>query len=383
MAKELAKKPNKWAAKLRKEMDGAVQERGNPFDMVVRTSSPSFNRAFGKTHGLPRGYTAIFWGPWKGGKSLITKSLIADALNQDKTGESIALLFDTEYRAEAQLPTDADYAKFGIDPDRLVIVQTNSPEGVFNQMCSKVKALMQEGMPLVLVVLDSASSMLGRRTEKNYDINKQTIGDLAATLGDGMKMLLPIIRDNKIALAIITQARDEFDQWVQRRNGHKFRMQAAAGLKHLVEYFFFMEEDETSKGNTDVFKQDIRGASKKAGEKQKWRVRGKLERSSMGPSGRTFSFTFDRSLGFVDQWEEIAKMGLKSRVVEVVGNTHTFGPNSWSNGKSYYTAVRDDMELQRAITAEVLRRDTLEENTAFEEEELEEDDDAVETAEAV
>ena len=106
-----------------------------------------------------------------------------------------------------------------------------------------------------------------------------------------------------------------------------------------------------------------------SGQKQKWRVRGKLERSSMGPSGRTFSFTFDRNLGFVDQWEEIAKMGIKSRVVEVVGNSHTFGANSWANGKSYYTAVRDDMELQRAIAAEVLRRDTFEENVAFEEEE--------------
>ena len=358
-----------WMAKLKKEIDGAVQQRFNPFAKVVRTASPSFNRVFGKTHGLPQGYSAIFWGPWAGGKSLLSKSAIGTLHQEDP--EAIAVLFDTEFRSSAQLPTDEDYAKFGIDPERLLIVETNSPEDIFNQIANKFKAMIQEGCPIKLIVIDSISNMMGLREQNNADISRETIGDGAKTIGGGMRMITPVIRNPKhpVSLIVIAHARAEMDQWAQRRNGHAYRMQAAATLKHLIEYFVFIEEAVTGEANKDVFGNDIRKADgKKQGEKKKWRIRGKMEKSSFGPTGRAFCLTFDRVHGFVEQWEEIAKMALVSKVVHKDGNSHTFGEQKWPNGKAYYTAVQSDIELQRAIMAEVLRRDTEEENEDFDEE---------------
>jgi hypothetical protein len=107
-------KPNKWISKMQ-DWDGAVRKDYNPFAHVLTSQSPSLNFTFGRSHGLPLGYTLIPYGPPKGGKSVIANSFIAR--RTPTIPDAIVLKFDTEFREELQnasLMTDESI--FGIDP---------------------------------------------------------------------------------------------------------------------------------------------------------------------------------------------------------------------------------------------------------------------------
>ena len=62
---------NKWVAKLGKMTD-VVLERKDVFAHTIKTPSPSVNFIFGRTHGLPMGYSCVLYGPPKGGKSVLS-----------------------------------------------------------------------------------------------------------------------------------------------------------------------------------------------------------------------------------------------------------------------------------------------------------------------
>jgi hypothetical protein len=131
---------NKWIKMLQK-MDGAVVERKDPFKNVLRSPSPSFNFIFGKGWGLPFGYCMALYGPTKGGKSVASHMLIGHLHQTDP--EAIAIKFDTEMRADGQLD-ESGMALFGIDPERLTVVQKNSPSGVFDQIEKDIAAAYQD-----------------------------------------------------------------------------------------------------------------------------------------------------------------------------------------------------------------------------------------------
>lgn len=128
----MASNVSKWMKELRK-LDGAVQERVNPYrqDNLIKSSSPSLNWMFGHGHGLPFGQGIMLWGEPKSGKSLVTYDLIA-ALHRDYP-DAIAVKFDTEFRDDAQL-TDEEAELWGIDLDRYQPIQTNRASEVFDQI---------------------------------------------------------------------------------------------------------------------------------------------------------------------------------------------------------------------------------------------------------
>src|SRR4051812_24849259 len=108
---------NKWMAKLQK-MNGVVTERKDIFKNVIRSFSPSANFVYGRTHGLPRGYTEVLFGPPKEGKSVYSHMKIGWLHQTDP--DAIAIKIDTEFRADGQLTEEA-MRLYGIDPDRLII----------------------------------------------------------------------------------------------------------------------------------------------------------------------------------------------------------------------------------------------------------------------
>ena len=52
---------------------------------------------------------------------------------------------------------------YGIDPRRYICFQVNRPAEVFDRISKDVKALVQDGMKLKLVVIDSINGVQGRR----------------------------------------------------------------------------------------------------------------------------------------------------------------------------------------------------------------------------
>jgi hypothetical protein len=187
---------SKWMEKLAK-LDGAVQRDYDPFQHTIQSPSPSLNFVFGNTWGIPHGYSAIIYGPPKGGKSLILNSMIGQ-LHQDDP-EAIAVKFNTEMREEGQL-SNASSDMWGIDQDRYMAYNVNTPDKIFDYIAGPLKAMVDDGMKLKLIGIDSLTGILGRRTMNADTVMQQQIGDEAKTIQDGLKSILETIRHKRITL---------------------------------------------------------------------------------------------------------------------------------------------------------------------------------------
>lgn len=352
---------NKWIGKMQK-FDGAVTERKDRYKNTLKTLSPSVNYIFGKGNGLPRGYQAIFYGLPKGGKSVLSH-MFAGYLHQTDP-DAIVLKFDTEYRADTQLDSES-CQMFGIDEDRLQVIQTNSPSAVFDQIEKDVGALVQAGMPLKLIVIDSVSGIQGRREMNADSVEKQLIGDHAQTIQNGMKRILPVIRQHDIAVIVIAQARAQLDQDEVMR-GNTIKMQGAYGLQHACEYFIAVEENRTQKGRKDILGrefvdesvQDLAGRGQKTGMKIRARM---INATIGGGNGRTAEFTWNFKTGYVNRWEEIVRLargyGLVHAVPGAKSGTYAFGNKSWYGEANMLKAIEQDEALQNEIIEEFTRLD--------------------------
>src|SRR5271156_5321432 len=111
------------------ELEGAVTEYRNPHLDIIRSGSPSLNFTFGNGHGLPAGFSLLLWGPPKGGKSLVSNSMIGQ-LHQDDP-EAYVVKFNTEQREIGQL-SPAQMKNWGIDRERYLAYQVNSPDLIYD-----------------------------------------------------------------------------------------------------------------------------------------------------------------------------------------------------------------------------------------------------------
>jgi RecA/RadA recombinase len=350
---------NKWMQKLQKTMKGALVEPKDRFARVCKTDSPSVNFVYGRTHGLPFGYTTVLYGPPKGGKSVLLHMMIGWLHQSDP--DAIAVKIDPEFRSEGQVMTPEAAAAFGIDLDRLLIIQTNSPSEVFDQIEQDIAAYCQAGAPIRLVGIDSISGVQGRRGMNTESVEKQTIGDHAQTIQIGLQRILGVIRKYDIALVLVTQIRAEMDLTEQMR-GNKFKMQGSYGLQHFAEYFVAVEPNRTKDGRTNIHGQefvnedltDLAGKS----EQTAMKIRVKMKDSSMGPKGRTGEFTFDFKKGVVNQYEEVFKLGTGYGIVDRPNQlTYAFNGEKWSGKDKFVEALKATPQLCKDILDELQRRD--------------------------
>jgi RecA/RadA recombinase len=347
---------NKWMKKLR-DMEGAILRDYNPFAHVIRTPSPSVNFSFGKGFGLPRGYSAAFTGPPGGGKSLLLNATIGQ-LHQDDP-EAIAVKFDTEFREDGQL-TPQDYAKWGIDPDRLVTYADNRPT-IFDTICKDINGMCQEGAPIALIGIDSINAVQGRRFMNQDTIETQQIGDEALTIQTGLKMILPVQRKHHIGLIMTVHVRAEMDALEQKR-GNKTRMAASFGMQHHTEYFLYIERNRNKDAREDLtgkkFEDEEHGDVAGNGDITAHKIRTMMKKNTMDAQGRYGEFTLEYDKGIVNQHEEVFLLGINRGVIERPNQTmYQFGGKEWKGKEAMITAIKDHPEMQEAILKELQRRD--------------------------
>jgi hypothetical protein len=346
-----------WMKALNK-LEGAVAKDVNPFARVLRTPSPSVNFTFGNTHGLPLGYTLIMFGPPAGGKSILLNSMIGQLHKDDVDG--IAVKFNTELREEAQ-GTKNWRTIHGIDDDRYVAYDVNSPDMIFDRIEKDIAAMCQEGAPIRLVGIDSINAIQGRRSMNADTIMTQQIGDLALTLQDGFKRILPIQRKYGFAVVLTSHVRAEMDQAEQMR-GNKVKMAAGFGVQHYGEYFMYVEQNRSKAGSETLLGEkledenntDLMDKAEKTGHK----IRVCMKKSSLGPKLRTGEFTLDYTRGIVNVHEEIFLLGVNRNVIDHPNNvTYGFGDKKWSGKPAMLQALKDEPQLGLAILSEIKRRD--------------------------
>lgn len=350
---------NKWMHELLKK-DYAVKRDYNPFANVLRTGTPSFDYIYANTHGLPFGYSEVLWGPPAGGKSFATNAKIAQLHAMDD--EAIAVKFNTEQREELQM-TEQMMRRWGIDPDRYIAYNTNRPDEIFDFIAGDLLALIQKGMPLKYIIIDSTSDIMGRRTLNADSVMTQQIGDEAKTIQDGLKLIKGVLRTHRIACSLVAQARAELDP-IEQMRGNKLKMHAAWALQHFAEYFIYVEQNKTKAGRTDLAgnefvnegKTDVAGNGEKFGHK----VRVVMKKSSCGPAGRVGEFTMNYHKGIVNIHEEAFLLGVGQGVVMRPNNVSYVVPDFPSKGEQFTIKGKDNfihaLKENTLLCGEILKR---------------------------
>ena len=109
------------------KMEGAIDSEYNPFapQNVLRSPSPSLNWIFGQGSGLPFGYSAIFYGPPKGGKSLSSYLSVCCTLSAFPVSGRTMTMFQKIESSFSMTVLSGEYRErvFG----DLIPVQTNKP----------------------------------------------------------------------------------------------------------------------------------------------------------------------------------------------------------------------------------------------------------------
>lgn len=348
---------NKWMNKLMK-LDGALTDRRDPFLSIIDTPSPSVNFIFGNSWGLPMGYTAMLYGPPKGGKTVLTNMFTGKLMKDDP--EAMVVKFDTEYRTEGQL-TEKSAQMFGIDYERLVPYQTNIPSQIFDRITKDVADMCQDGAPIKLVIIDSLYGIQGRRTLNSDTVDKQQIGDHALTIQDGLKRVLDVQRKYRFAMLLVDQVRAEMDP-IEQMRGNKFKMRSSLAVQHQAEYFIAVEQNASKDGRSDINGNefldesvtDLSGKGDTTGSK----IKVKMKKSSMGPFNRSAEFTFDFKKGVINVHEEVFKLGTNRGVIEKPNQvTYSFQGKTWKGKESMLQALQESPELQAAVIVELKKRD--------------------------
>jgi len=346
-----------WMEKLQK-LDGAIIERKNPFMDVLRSPSPSVNFTFGNTHGLPKNYGAILYGPRSGGKSLLLNLMIGQ-LHQDDP-EAIAVKYDTEARDELQLQ-ERDMVKFGIDPKRYLAFKTNEPKFIFDPIAKDIVGRIQEGCPIKLIAIDSINNIRGRRSLDATTIDTMQRGDEALTLQEGFKWIHTAVRNYGVGLIVTAHIRAEQDA-NEIRKGNTIRLGAANAVQHFFEYFVYVDIDKTKAGSTDIAGNKFTDANltdmADKEEQTGFKVRCTMKKSTIGPIGRVGEFTFDFKKGIINVHEEVFLLGVARNVIEkVTSMTYGFGGQTWVGKQAMITAIKDNVELQEAIVKKIRQLD--------------------------
>jgi len=349
-------KQNKLMEKLR-SMEGVVDFDQSIYDYVIRTPSPSVNATFGGAHGLPGGYTMLLWGPAKAGKSILCNGIIGQ-LHQDDP-EAVVVKFNTEFREKGQMDRQM-MGMYGIDHERYISIEDNSPL-IFDRIAKEIAALIQEGLKIKLVIIDSLSNIQGMNMSVTDSIENNKMADQAATIQLGLKRIASVQRRNGFAMILTAHARQLFDVFEQKRQGMKVRPDVASYAQHYCEYFAYVEPNQTADGKKDLMGNEYLGPGKDLvgnPEQIAHRIRLKMLNNSFGPKKRVAEFTFNYSEGFTNKHEEVFLIGVNRGIIRKPNNvTYSFDGKDYRGKGAILDALKSDKSMQVKILDEIRKRD--------------------------
>lgn len=343
---------NKWLKQL-KAYDDAVDYEYDSYapENCLYTPSPYFNWIFAnKSNGIPKNASILFFSEQKAGKSLSIYAIVLEMQRRDPDG--IAIIFNTELRGQLQHGVFPD-----LDQDRMIIYDTNLPIEIFDRVEGDIRAMVQDGMPLRILAIDSITAIQGVKRNDAESVADHLVGDHALTVQIGLSKLVPFCKRNKILLIGTEQMRGNLDA----KNKYEAKVKAAAtwATKHAFEYFVSLARAGAAEDRTDIEgktfadedMKDARGNALLNGHK----IYVKMEASSLGPQGRSGVFTMDYEKGIINQHEEIFFLGKDTGVIKTESNNrvYVYGDKKWVGKKEMAFAIRDDQELAARILADI------------------------------
>lgn len=336
---------SKWLSKLKKDADKI--NSGYKASWIADTASPGLNYLFGKNSGMKSGYCTLLYGASKSGKSLLSLAFAGQLHKVDP--EAVVLHFDTEFRDNA----DTWFTSFGIDPERFISRRTNNPVEIFDYIATDVLAMLQEGCPIKLIIIDSLAMILYPKESNLQETTDFAIGDASSYLPKAMKKIIPIIRKYQIPTILCQHVRDQMDPMMQRVS--KYQIPGGRGLKHSVEYWMLCEKVNAK--DSKIFDSDRKDGSGNPIQKGH-SIRVKMEESSLGPQNRSVIVNLDYQKGLVRPEYEVAEIAINMGVVERPNNVnYIVGDKKFHGYDNFVKAIADDNDLFNHLVEKIKQND--------------------------
>ena len=310
-----------WMSQLTKKFGEVAADMPSPAESVISLPSPSLNWALGNG-GLIEGKAVCFYGPESSGKSLLAQLTLIEI--QKKYPDAIVAWFDAEYSFSRDW-----FAKLGGDLTRLVVYKTNDPEKIFDFAWNDLYSMLQDGMPLRGICIDSIKSILYPGDIKDVSTKVTMGGSGAKYLGPALKRLLPVIREFDVTTCLVQQVYEELDPMMAMRNPYK--LPDGRALKHFCDYMIEVTKLESKKHLVTGGK-NIMGADAQIGHK----VRAKAKKNRAGAPARVAEFTLQYDTGIVDTAGELFELAKSIGVV-----FHPIGPSGKPNIQMWQFADQD------------------------------------------
>jgi len=346
-----AKKISKWSKQL-DQLEGYVDPKYDAYapENCMYTPSPSVNFIFNnKSHGIPKGSAVLLYGDQKSGKTFFINSMLEKMCKDDP--EAMALFYNTEMRTSYQ----SGLFK-GIDRDRVKYYDTNRPEEIFDKIEQDILPMLQEGMPIKYIVIDSLSSMAGTKSMKDgQSVNDHLMGDEALTLKKGLKKLLPITRRRGIILISTVHMVANFDAG---SHGPKTKANTTSATRHGYDYFVAIKRANAAEDKQDLAGQkyedesirDSRGNKDATGHK----IQVKMDQSSFGGAGRVGLITLSYEHGIINIEEEIFELCKGCGIIENLGAGGYMLYGEKVRGKAEVAKrIKESPELQAKLLADL------------------------------
>jgi RecA/RadA recombinase len=342
---------NKWLKQLRKH-DAAIDNEYDAFapENCVYTPSPYINWIFAnKSHGIPKGSGVLLFSDPKAGKSLLSQA-IAGQLHEDD-GEGYVMYFSTEFKGKYQKGFFDN-----IDPDRIIMYDTNDPRDIFDYLVDEVEPMVQDGFPLKMVIIDSLTAIGGIKAE-GRSVGEHLIGDKALTITRGLDRVIPFFKKNNITYITVAQVRMNIGAF----HGPDTKAAVPKACEHNHEFFLSVKRATAADDKKDITGQSFEGSVKDArGNKSVTghKIYVKMEQSSVGTAGRAAKVTIDYKKGFINQHEEIFELGVNTGVIERPNNvTYVYDGENYKGKKAMAEAIKNDPGLAQKILDQVKESD--------------------------
>lgn len=338
---------NKWM-KIINKMDGAVDRDYDPYTLerTIQTLSPSLNWIFSKSAGLSFMEFMLLWGPPKAGKSIVSDAFVAALhakISEDtKKNDMMAMKFDTELR---EMGHKEEF--WAIDESRYPVFNVNQPDEIFDRLKKDIFPMVEQGMPLKLLIIDSLQGIMGVKASNAESVTDHQMGDHAMTIQKGLQTIQPFLRKHKIALISTAHIRGNLDAGMY---SPKEKMAGGWHQKHSYEYFVKVTRDNSAEGKKDALGNDLVNDNKDfkgKNERTAHKIYVEMTESSRGVAGRTGQFTFDYNKGIINIEEEIFELAKNMNLVQRP-NTRTYVLDgvSFNSKEEFITAIRDRAEVR-------------------------------------
>lgn len=354
---------NPWSKQLR-AYDDAVDYEYDSFapENCLYTPSPYFNWIpANKSNGFPKNSSILLLSEQKAGKSLVLYSMVLQMQRMDKLAKlppdkrRHAVIYNTELRGALQHNVFPE-----IDKEYMTIYDTKDPEEIFDRTENDIKPMVQDGMPLGLLGVDSLTNIQGVKRRDAGSVADHLRGDRALTVQTGLDKLVPFCKRNKILLVGTSQLRAN-QKAGSMPGAPDTQMAESWTVKHTFEYFISLKRAGAADDKVDLEGKTFEEESMKDARDNKLvtghKIYAKCEANSIGPAGRSGVFTMDYEKGIINTHEEVFFLGKNTGVIKLQGQTYSFADQSARGQAAFATLIRDNPKLYEAILEEVKKLD--------------------------